>query len=118
MKDTNKFKVKLENEKKLLEEEMGKIARKNPSNPNDWEAVEDDLNHDEADEDEVANEIETLDENSSVLNKLEAQYNDVKDALEKIKKGTYGICEVSGEDIPEERLEANPAARTCVKHAK
>ena len=112
------FKVKLENELKLIEAEMSKIARKNPLDSNDWEAVEDDLNHDEADEDEVANEIETLDENSSVLNRLEPQYNDIKLALEKISKGTYGKCEIGGEEISEERLEANPSARTCVEHAK
>ena len=116
--DTNKFKIKLESEKKLLEEEMEKIARKNPSKAGDWEAVETDLNHDSADSDEVADELESLDDNISVLAKLEPQYNDIKAALEKIKKGTYGKCEVGGEEIPEERLEANPAARTCIKHSK
>lgn len=116
--DINKYKNKLEKELKLVEEEMSKIARKNPSNPNDWEAVEDNLNHDEADEEEVANEIETLDENTGVLKKLEPQYNDIKIALEKIKNGTYGKCEVGGEDISEERLEANPAARNCIEHSK
>ena len=38
--DTKKYKIKFEKELKLLEEEMGKIARKNPSDTNDWEAVE------------------------------------------------------------------------------
>lgn len=116
--DTNKFKKQLETELKLVEVEMNKVARKNPSNPKDWEAVEDNLNHDEADEDEVANEIETLDENAAVLGRLEPQYNDIKDALQKIKDGTYGKCEVAGEDIPEERLEANPSAKTCLEHSK
>ena len=30
--------------------------------------------------------------------------------------GTYGSCEISGEAIEVERLEANPAARTCKAH--
>ena len=28
----------------------------------------------------------------------------------------YGICEVSGEEIPFERLEAMPTATTCIQH--
>jgi RNA polymerase-binding transcription factor DksA len=116
--DTKKFKSRLEKELKLVEEEIRKIGRKNPSNPNDWEPVETDMNADTADSDEIADEIESFSENTSLLSKLEPQYNDIKLALEKIKKGTYGKCEVGGEDIPEKRLEANPAAKTCIKHSK
>jgi RNA polymerase-binding transcription factor DksA len=52
------------------------------------------------------------------LGKLELRFNDIKAALEKIKNGTYGKCEIGGEDIPEERLEANPSAKSCLKHSK
>ena len=116
--DTKKFKGKLEKEKKLLEEEMKDVGRKNPLKAGDWEPVETDLNFDKADDDEVADEMESFNENESILSKLEPQYNDIKTALEKIKKGTYGKCEVGGEDIPLNRLEANPAARTCIEHSK
>ena len=40
------------------------------------------------------------------------------DALQKIKEGTYGICEGCGEDIPEERLCAIPWTRFCAKCAQ
>lgn len=36
-------------------------------------------------------------------------------ALEKIEDGTYGICEISEEEIPRGRLEAIPYATTTVK---
>jgi RNA polymerase-binding protein DksA len=36
-------------------------------------------------------------------------------ALEKIENGTYGICDICLEPIPEERLELEPYAATCVK---
>ncbi len=36
-------------------------------------------------------------------------------ALDKIKEGTYGICEVSGEEIPLARLEVIPYARMTVQ---
>lgn len=37
-------------------------------------------------------------------------------ALERLADGTYGICEVSGEPIPQERLEAIPHARVRVEY--
>jgi DnaK suppressor protein len=36
-------------------------------------------------------------------------------ALEKIVEGTYGICDISGEEIPFKRLEAIPYATMTVK---
>lgn len=39
-------------------------------------------------------------------------------ALEKIKNGTYGICEGCGAEIPEERLCAIPWTRFCAKCAE
>ena len=39
-------------------------------------------------------------------------------ALQKIKEGTYGICEGCGIDIPEERLCAIPWTRFCAKCAE
>jgi RNA polymerase-binding transcription factor DksA len=40
---------------------------------------------------------------------------EIDHALTKFDEGTYGICEVSGEPIPEERLEAIPWAREKVE---
>lgn len=41
---------------------------------------------------------------------------DVLDALTRIEKGTYGICEGSGKPIPTKRLEAFPSARYCLEY--
>jgi len=46
---------------------------------------------------------------------LRSIYEEI-DALEKIKLGTYGICEICGNHIEEERLQANPSARTDKAH--
>ena len=40
---------------------------------------------------------------------------EIDHALSKFDEGTYGICEVSGEPIPQERLEAIPWAREKVE---
>ena len=39
---------------------------------------------------------------------------DIDSSLDKISKGTYGICEECEEKISEKRLEANPVARYCI----
>jgi DnaK suppressor protein len=39
----------------------------------------------------------------------------IKEALERIENGTYGICEECGEDISEGRLEARPVTTLCIE---
>lgn len=39
----------------------------------------------------------------------------IERALEKIDEGTYGICDISGEEIPVKRLDAIPYAVMTVK---
>lgn len=116
--DTMHFKQKLEKELALLTKELESIGRINPSNPADWEARPADLNVLESDANERADKTEEYEARSAVLKELETRYNNVKRALQKITGGdnTYGICEVGNEPIEPERLEANPAAQTCMKH--
>ena len=38
----------------------------------------------------------------------------IKEALERIESGTYGICEDCGEDISEARLKARPVTTLCI----
>ena len=39
----------------------------------------------------------------------------IKEALERIENGTYGICEECGEEISEGRLEARPVTMLCIE---
>jgi DnaK suppressor protein len=48
---------------------------------------------------------------------LLAMLDEVRRAQHRIVEGTYGTCEVCGEPIPEERLEARPWATRCVAHS-
>lgn len=52
---------------------------------------------------------ETLGENA------EHVLQEIDEALERIEAGTYGLCAVCGEPIPEERLEAVPYATLCIE---
>lgn len=49
---------------------------------------------------------------------MEEELSDINVALEKIENGTYGICEVTGQQIPKERLDALPTARTIKEASK
>lgn len=39
----------------------------------------------------------------------------IEETLRRIENGTYGICEVCGEEIPIERLKARPVTSMCLK---
>lgn len=53
--------------------------------------------------------------NLEVTNKEFGLLRQIDRSLEKIEEGTYGICDISGEEIPYKRLEAIPYATMTVK---
>ncbi|HEY4515951.1 MAG TPA: TraR/DksA C4-type zinc finger protein [Candidatus Paceibacterota bacterium] len=113
----NHFKEKLVEELALLEKELEHVGKKRPLNGEvDWEGKPADFDTDSADESELGDKMEEYEENTAIVKNLEIRYNEVKKALQKIEAGTYGTCEVNGEAIEEDRLEANPAATTCKAH--
>ena len=67
-------------------------------------------------EDNIDNsaEAEVLQERVSRVHDLDKSLDEIKLALDKIKKDIYGSCENTGNWIKEERLKAYPAARTCM----
>lgn len=114
--NTEHFRKLLEKELLSLETDLKSVGHVNPDNPKDWEASSGEVDVNASDLADIADNIESYESNTSVLKQLETQYNDVKSALDKISKGTYGICEIANHPIEKERLEANPAARTCIAH--
>lgn len=55
---------------------------------------------------------------ATVLAMEDGRLADVRHALRRLEAGTYGTCETCGTPIPDERLEAAPAARFCVTHER
>ena len=115
-KKIEKYKAKLLEEKEILEKDLSTVGKKNPNNPADWEAETHEENIDTADRNNVADEITDYENNVGISKQLESRLSEVNMALGKIESNTYGKCEVAGELIEEDRLNANPAARTCKKH--
>jgi len=112
--DTTQYKERLTAEKVKLEGDLASVGRKNPDNKGDWEAAAPEEM--EADPSDAATSMEEFGTNDAILTDLEKRLKDVNDALGRIAAGTYGTCEVSGEEIESDRLDADPAARTCKAH--
>ena len=51
----------------------------------------------------------------SLLSQEQDSFHEINEALKRLESGTYGICEMSGKDIPEIRLEALPFTRYTVE---
>jgi len=106
----------LEAEKDSVEEDLASHGRRR-SETGDWQGSSAGFEGQEADPIDAADQIEELATNIPLVEELELRHKDIEDALEKMDNGTYGACEECGEEIPADRLEANPAARACVAHS-
>lgn len=68
-------------------------------------------------EDRASLESENM-HHDALIEQQKHELREVLHALGKIKNGTYGICETSGDTIPVARLRAEPHTRFCIDHAK
>lgn len=64
---------------------------------------------------DVGTETFNRERDLSILERVEAELDDVEHALRRLDDGTYGTCEACGRPIDDGRLEAMPAARFCVE---
>lgn len=104
------LKQKLLDEKARLERELERFAK--PTGAEDDYAAR--FENIGTDPDDNATEVEGYVDNIALEDNLENQLRDVDRALEKMEKGTYGICEKTGKEISPERLKVYPAARTAI----
>ncbi|MFH0814920.1 MAG: TraR/DksA C4-type zinc finger protein [Candidatus Falkowbacteria bacterium] len=110
-KDLAEIEKKLAQEKASLEKELAGIARKNPHNPNDYQAVFEDYGNESSDS--IA-EVAKFDLNLSLEQTLEKALRDVNKTLEGLKKGNYGVCKYCKQLIDKARLLARPTSSACV----
>ena len=64
---------------------------------------------------EEATESLELEKRLALENRIREQLAEVEHALQKLQKGTYGLCDVCGQPIDPARLEALPQASLCLK---
>lgn len=65
-------------------------------------------------DDENAQEVEKIQENLGLQRNLKNIIQDTKEAINKIDKNKYGICDICKCPIESGRLKAFPVAATCV----
>jgi RNA polymerase-binding transcription factor DksA len=54
----------------------------------------------------------------ALVRQVQHHLAEVDAALQRLDSGTYGVCEVCGQPIGAARLDALPAARTCIACAR
>ncbi len=67
---------------------------------------------------EMATETFNRERDLGTLESVEAELQDVEQALDRLGQGRYGLCTVCGRAISEERLEALPATPYCIGDAR
>ncbi|EYE88432.1 molecular chaperone DnaK [Fervidicella metallireducens AeB] len=63
---------------------------------------------------DMATEVTNKEENFALYDNEKNILHQIDDALERIKNGNYGKCELCGNDIDIERLEFLPYCNTCI----
>lgn len=102
--DYSYFKKRLESEKEQLAKEIDQYSQEDP--------YLDKYRSSETFDDSIT-EIEGHDRVTATKTELQRALNETIAALDRIEKGTYGICQNCGQTISQERLEAIPGAAFC-----
>ena len=113
-KTISELKKKLEEEQVLLKKDLLKFADKDKKIAGDYDTRFPDFGGRSSSPDEDANETEAYENLLAIEYALELRLKDVSEALAKIKENNYGNCEICKEGIVLNRLNANPAAKTCL----
>ena len=110
----------LEQERNKLIAELKAIAEPSPKLAGDWKARYPQFEPAEygshASLDVEADEVEEYEAALEAEHSLESRLLAVNRALERVDKGTYGICAQCGKEISLDRLRANPAAEVDLEH--
>lgn len=102
-------------EEQRLRAELAEFATQNPKNTDDYDAKFPNMGDKE---DENAEEVATYTTNLTLERTLESSFRDIESAIERLKKGTYGICKYCNKEIDEKRLRARPASSSCIECKK
>ena len=102
--EMNIFGEQLQERKKKILKNLGDVA----------ENLNKMRNQEPKDEGDFAVLSMQTDIDSKILEAQKRELEEIELALEKIKKGTYGVCEMCEEPIGIERLKVKPYARFCI----
>ncbi|MDD5031541.1 MAG: TraR/DksA family transcriptional regulator [Patescibacteria group bacterium] len=98
--------------KKRILEDLGEITGKDKHDKDEHKAIFPDYGEKP---DENAQEIGEYTTNLATEKVLEDTLRDINNALDRIEKGTYGICKYCKKPIGKKRMLARPVASACVE---
>lgn len=110
------YKNKLLNEKDKILNTIDSIM-KNGMNENQREEIEE-LSLVDNHPADFGSEMFEKERRYALLDNEKDIINRIDNALKRIEDGSYGICEICGKEIPNERLDFMPYATTCVECEK
>jgi len=113
--NSDEARQRLEDERARLDELRSSFADEHLSDESEGESISE-LSSVDQHQADIGSETFEREKDISILEQVEAELDDVEHALRRLDDGTYGTCEVDGKPIPEERLQALPAARFCLEH--
>lgn len=102
-------------EKTRLEAELGKFTKKNPHISDEYDATFQEYGNKD---DENALEVAQYITDKPLEETLEKELRDVKKSLERLEKGSYGVCKYCEKPIDEKRLLARPTSSACIECKK
>jgi RNA polymerase-binding transcription factor DksA len=109
----NAIQTKLLERQQKLEQELAELTGQSaPAQRGAYQLTPPDYG---SDEDENSAEVATFTTDLSVKEVLESSLRDIRAALDRLAKGTYGTCKYCGKPIDERRLLARPASSSCVQ---
>ena len=113
--DTDLARQRLAEERERLDEVKSSFDDEGLTDQSESESLSELRSYDQHQAD-LGTETFEREKDLSILEQVEAELADVEHALRRLDEGTYGTCEIDGKPIPEDRLEALPAARLCLEH--
>ncbi|WP_134701788.1 yteA family sporulation protein [Ammoniphilus sp. YIM 78166] len=111
----NELKQILMDEKKDLEHRLKENDDFDIENALNQESIGELSNYDNHPADH-GSELFEREKDIALLEHEEEHLQDILRALKAMEEGTYGVCEICNQPIPEERLQALPTATRCIEH--
>lgn len=113
--DKKSIKGSLEKERDTLVEQLREIAKLN-TDTNTWEAMPEAQDRPETDQNDMADRAGDFEDRSARVPILEERLAAINSSLSHIDRKDFAKCVVCGKSIEAARMNANPAAKTCIEH--
>jgi len=117
-KTIEEVKLRLKKEKSSIERELARFAERDKKTKGGWDTKYPFFNGHETGSaalEKAADEVEEYETRLPIGQALVNKLRNIDSALERIKKGKYGICEKCKKPISTKRLRISPEAKFCIK---